>query len=70
MEFIENNKVLLVQIVAGALIALVLDLLDLPTWLIGAAVAAVVAIWAKQMVAAYDRHIAPRLRDATRKDEE
>ncbi|RFP89055.1 hypothetical protein DZK27_06635 [Rhodobacteraceae bacterium 63075] len=68
MEFLEKNKVLIVQIVAGIVAALVLDWLDLPAWLIGAAVAAIVALWTRQLVETYDRHIAPRINDARRKD--
>jgi len=67
MDFVEKNKTLVVQVVAGSLIAVILDWLDLPVWMIGGIVAAVVALWTGKLVELYDRQIAPRLKDATRK---
>lgn len=67
MEFIEKNKKLLVPVVAGALIAAVLDWADVPVWLIGGVVAAVVGLWSGKLIEAYDKNIAPKL-NARRED--
>lgn len=64
MDFLERNKVMVVQVLAGALLALIMDWLSLPVWMIGAAVAAVVAMWTTQMVAAFDKHVVPHLKAA------
>ena len=68
MEFVEKNKVLIVQVVAGVLMAVILDWLDLPMWMIGGIIAAVVALWTGKMVELFDQQIAPRLKDAGKKD--
>ncbi|MCW1955064.1 MAG: hypothetical protein KIH71_004020 [Roseobacter sp.] len=61
MDFIEKNKKLIVPVVAGALLAVVLNWADLPAWLIGAAVAAVVSLWSGKLVEVYDSKIAPKI---------
>ncbi|MBU2982317.1 hypothetical protein KO498_10910 [Lentibacter algarum] len=68
MEFIEKNKTILVQVVAGVLLATALNWIDLPVWLIGGIIAAVVSLWTGKMVEVYDRQIAPRLKDINDKD--
>lgn len=67
MEFLEKNKRVIVPAVFGALIGLVLGALDVPEWLIGAAVAALVVLGAGKMLALYDEEVAPRL-NARRKE--
>ncbi len=70
MDFIEKNKTLVVQVVAGILMAVILNWLDLPVWVIGGIIAAVVSLWTGKMVELYDQQIAPRLKDATQKDDD
>ena len=67
MEFIEKNKLVVVPVVAGVLIGVILDWMDIPVWIIGGVVAAVVALWTAKLVETYDTKIAPRL-NARRKD--
>lgn len=61
MEFIEKNKKIFVPVVAGAMIAVVLNWADLPAWVIGGAVAAVVTLWSGRLIEAYDTKIAPKI---------
>ncbi|WP_438981017.1 hypothetical protein [Lentibacter sp.] len=61
MEFIEKNKKLIVPVAAGAVIAAVLNWADLPAWMIGGAVAAVVTLWSEKLIEAYDTKIAPKI---------
>ncbi len=68
MDFIEKNKTLVVQVAAGILIAVVLNWLDMPVWVIGGIVAAVVSLWTAKLVEVYDNQIAPRIKDAGRKE--
>ncbi|MCV2892406.1 hypothetical protein [Lentibacter sp. XHP0401] len=63
MEFIEKNKKIVVPVVAGVLIAVILDWADVPVWIIGGVVAAVVALWTRQMIEAYDTKIAPKINE-------
>ena len=63
MEFIEKNKKIVVPVVAGVLIAVILDWADVPVWIIGGVVAAVVALWTSQMIEAYDTKIAPKINE-------
>ncbi|WP_438989993.1 hypothetical protein [Lentibacter sp.] len=61
MEFIEKNKKLIVPVTAGAIIGLVLNWADLPAWMIGGAVAAVVTLWSGKLMETYDSKIAPKI---------
>ena len=70
MDFIEKNKTLVVQVAAGILMALVLNWLDLPVWLIGGIIAAVVSLWTGKMVELYDQQIAPRIKDVSNKGDD
>ncbi|WP_298679686.1 hypothetical protein [uncultured Lentibacter sp.] len=60
-SFIETNKALVVPVVAGAALGLVLNWLDVPAWIVGAVVAAVVARGSDKLMALYESHVAPRL---------
>lgn len=61
MDFIEKNKRVLVPVVAGAVIGAVLDWADVPVWLIGGVIAAVVVLGADKLMALYDEQIAPKI---------
>jgi hypothetical protein len=41
--------------------AAVLNWADLPAWMIGGAVAAVVTLWSEKLIEAYDTKIAPKI---------
>ena len=53
MDFIEKNKRVLVPVVAGVVIGAVLDWADVPVWLIGGVMAAVVVLGADKLMALY-----------------
>jgi hypothetical protein len=61
MEIIEKNKKLIVPVVAGVVMAAVLNWADLPAWMIGGAVAAVITLWSEKLIEVYDTKIAPKI---------
>jgi len=61
MDFLKKNKALLIQIAVGAIMAVVMQILHLPVWFIGAVIAGTITISTKLATKLYDDQVEPHI---------
>lgn len=63
MDFLKNNKALIIQIAVGAIMAVVMQILHLPVWFIGAVIAGTITIATRQATNLYESKVEPRIKE-------
>ena len=61
MDFLKKNKALIIQIALGAIMAGVMQILNLPVWFIGAIIAGTITISTQLATKLYDDQVEPRI---------
>lgn len=67
MDFIKKHKALIIQVIVGALMAVIMRLIDLPIWLIGAIIAGTITIVTQYATKLYDDRVEPRIKETVEK---